>query len=79
MGVSSVSIIKDRHMRSVKAELQALINSVDRGEIIGLGYAIITDNRSVRSGMAGIMAHNRKEAAGIMLQAAVSSAFKEQV
>lgn len=76
MGVSNVSLIKDRHIRSVKAELQALIKSVERGEIIGLGYAVVTDNRSVRSGMAGIMAHNRKEAAGVMLHVAVSNAFK---
>jgi hypothetical protein len=77
MGVTTVSLIKDRHQRSVKNELKALLASAERGEIIGLGYAVVTDNRAVRQGLAGILASNRKEAAGILLQAAVGHAFKE--
>jgi hypothetical protein len=76
MGVSSVSLIKDRHARSIRRELLDLLRAVDNGDIIGLGYAIITDNRSVRSGLAGVMASNRMQAAGVFMQAAVASAFE---
>ncbi len=74
---AAITGIAEHHRNQIRREHLALLGSVERGEIIGFGYTIIMHDHSLRSGTAGTLSHNRMEAAGAMLQAAVSSAFNE--
>lgn len=75
--LAPVTSIAEHHRKQIRQELLALMKSVERGEIIGFGYAIAMTDKSTRAGLAGTLAGNRHEAAGIFLHVAVSNAFKE--
>lgn len=59
-----------RYVKSCELELEDLLDQVRAGSIVGIGYAVITENRSVRAGLAGILASDRLKAAGALFTAA---------
>lgn len=65
---------KTRYVKSCELELEDLLDQVRRGNIVGIGYAVITENRSVRAGLAGILASDRLKAAGALFSAAQRAA-----
>lgn len=72
-----VSLIQARHKRSVVAELETLLISARAGEIIGIGYTALTQEKGVRAGLAGLLARDRLAATGALFSAAMSAAHQD--
>jgi hypothetical protein len=66
--------MRERHQNSVLAELHELTQRAASGQIIGFGYTVITANRSVNAGLAGVLARDRLQAAGVLFGAAMRAA-----
>lgn len=62
------------HVIHFMDEIENLLSEARKGRILGLGYALVTDSRSVQAGLAGMLAKDRLKAAGILLSAAAKSA-----
>jgi hypothetical protein len=74
---TTVHLIQARHKRSVTAELEELLRAAQAGEIIGLGYTVLTRERGVRAGLSGLLARDRLAATGALFSAALSAAYQD--
>lgn len=71
--------VKHVHSRPIKAvvlELEDLLTRARKGDIIGVGYTVVTRRQSVQAGLAGTLAKDKWKAAGAFLHAAVRATEK---
>ena len=60
--------------RAVVAELKRLLVLAMDGEIIGMGYAVMSKDQVVRAGLSGVLAKNKAMATSAFFTAAINVA-----